>query len=113
MADLGLADVIRALRTELATSMIAAAGQELQFNARNIQVDLQLGVTKSADAKGGIHFWVIDLSGGGSYETQAIHKISLELEPILASGGRLRIASGTDQNPLGDSADDAHEPEPG
>ena len=100
MAEIGLGDVVRALRKELELAMSAGEGQRLQFEPKAIEIEFHVGVTKSAEGKGGVNFWVVELGGGGSYTTESIQKVSLSLEPVLAGGGRVRIAKGTDASPL-------------
>jgi hypothetical protein len=100
MTEIGLADVVRALRAELETAMSEGKGQRVQFEATAIDMEFQIGVTKSVEGKTGVHFWVIELGGGGSYTSESIQKVSLSLRPELAGGGGVKIAKGTDESPL-------------
>ena len=102
MTDIGLAEVVRALRAELETAMNEGKGQTVQFEATAIDMEFQIGVTKSAEGKAGVHFWVIELGGGGSYSSESIQKVSLSLRPTLEGGGSVKITKGTDESPFAD-----------
>jgi hypothetical protein len=101
MADLELAEVIRALRAELESAMIAGAGSTLRFEAKSLTVELQVGVSHAAEASGGVKFWVVEFGAGGSRTTEATQTVTLELAPILADGRAVRIAAGSDVDPRG------------
>jgi hypothetical protein len=103
LPDIGLAEVVRALRSELEQAMTEASGQRLQFAATGLEVEFQVGVTRSAEASGGVKFWVFELGGKGSQAREAVQRVTLSLQPTLSSGGSVKIAKGTNENPLEDS----------
>ncbi len=100
MSELELSTVVSALRDELETAIKAGAGEDLNFEAKEVVVEFQVGVTKSVEGKGGIKFWVVELGGGGSRATESVQKVSLKFEPIMKDGTRVKIAGGTDESPL-------------
>jgi hypothetical protein len=100
LSEIGLSDALRALRAELEAAMSEGEGQRVQFEAKAIEMEFQVGITKSGDVKGGVHFWVLELGGGGAYASESIQKVKLALEPTLTGGGRVKIAKGTDESPL-------------
>lgn len=100
MAEIGLSDAVRALRAELEAAVSEGADQRIQFAASAIEMEFHVGVTKSAEAKGGIRFWLVELGGGGTYASESIQKVKLSLEPVLAGGGKVTIAKGSDDSPL-------------
>jgi hypothetical protein len=111
MAEIGLAEVIRALRSELETAMTEGEGQRLQFQATGLAVEFQVGVTKTAEGSAGVRFWVFELGGSGSYASESIQKVNLSLQPVLQSGEPVKIAKGTEESPL--AADSAQPGEVG
>jgi hypothetical protein len=100
MAEIALAEVVRALRLELEDAMSEGEGQAIRFEATAVDLEFNIGVKKAADAKAGIRFWVLELGGGGSYATESIQTVKLSLEPITEKGTRVRITRGTDESPL-------------
>jgi hypothetical protein len=101
MADIPLAEVIRELRAELESAMSAGEGQRVQFEATAIELELQIGVTKTDQGNVGVRFWVLDLGGGKSRARESIQRVTLSLQPVLASGKRVKIAKPTSHDPLG------------
>jgi Trypsin-co-occurring domain 2 len=81
-----LAQAIEELRAELLAALKEGAGKELQFRLKPIELELKVAVTKSAEANGGIKFWVADLSGKGTYENAVTHNLKLTLEVVGKDG---------------------------
>jgi hypothetical protein len=100
VAEIGLSEVVRALRTELDEAMAAAEGERIQFQANEIELEFQIGVTRSADGHGGIRFWVLELGGGASLARESIQRVKLSLTPVTVEGGGVKIARSSDENPL-------------
>ncbi|MFF8431702.1 trypco2 family protein [Streptomyces sp. NPDC016566] len=76
---LQLAQMISALRDELAQAQYSAAGEQLRFSVSGIEVEATIQVTKEHEGKGGVKFWVVEAGGslkGGNSTTQRI-KLSL------------------------------------
>ena len=97
---IGLAETVAALRAELAAAVAAGADQEIQFPVGPVQLEFHIGVTKSAGGKGGLRFWVLELSGEGIRATETIQKLTVTLEPpVDAAGERVRVYRGSDQKP--------------
>jgi Trypsin-co-occurring domain 2 len=100
VADIGLAEVIKALRSELERAMTEGESERLQFQASSLDVEFQVGITKTAEGSAGIRFWVFELGGSASHATESIQKVNLSLQPIMAEGGPVKIAKGSNENPL-------------
>lgn len=96
-----LADAIRQLREELRLAVEAGEGQDLRFGIEELQLEMQVLVTKGASAKaggkGGLRFWVLDAEASGEaagkYESSRLQKITLKLKPKTASGKTVDIAA--------------------
>lgn len=59
-----------------------------------------MGVTKSKEEKGGLRFWVIELTAGADYATETIQTIKLTLEtPVDKSGHPVKVGRRTAQKP--------------
>jgi Trypsin-co-occurring domain 2 len=97
---IGLAETVAALRAELAVAVAAGADEEIQFPVGPVELEFHVGVTKSAEGKGGLRFWVLELGGGGSRATETVQKLTVTLEPpVDAAGERVRVHRGLDQKP--------------
>lgn len=83
---IGLQEAILALRTELIESVISSQGERLRFAVGEITMEFQIEVERSAEAKGGIKFWVVDLGGGGAVKDKDVHKVVIPLKPIRSDG---------------------------
>jgi len=62
-------------------------------------------VTRSADVKTGVRFWVLELGGGGSREQETIQTVKLALKPVVAGRQSVRITKGSEESPLGRGVD--------
>lgn len=93
MDEIELGTVIEAVRLQLAEAAERAVGQGIQFPVEGVELEFQVGVTKSVEAKGGVKFWVLDLGAGGSREVQSMQTISVKLgAPLRADGTPLKVA---------------------
>jgi hypothetical protein len=100
MEGLELSEVIQAVRLQLAEAAAQSAGQSIHFPVEGVELQFQVGVTKSVEAKGGVKFWVLDLGGGGSREAQSMQTISVKLgAPELADGTPLKVSRRSDDEP--------------
>jgi hypothetical protein len=89
--ELGLVELIRALRAELFEASKAGANNELAFEVGPIDLDLEVVVTKGGQGSAGVKFWVLTASGGGTHQSARTQKLHLQLKPITASGTNLRV----------------------
>ena len=98
-SDIPLADVIRELRRELLTAMKAGEGESLRFEVQDLEVEMQVAVTKSGEVSGGggVKFWVLnaDSSVSGKYQSSRIQKLKLKLRPKTDDGRKtVELADG-------------------
>jgi hypothetical protein len=76
-AIVGLADAVKALRTELMEAVRVGQSEWMRFSLDPIELTLQAVVTKDANGKIG---WKI-LEFGAKYDAQTTQKITLNLTP--------------------------------
>lgn len=105
MVEIGLREVISALRSELESAISEGEGKSIRFEAIAVDLEFNVGVTKTAEGKAGIRFWVLELGGGGSYASERIQTVKLSLQPVSADGTRVKIRHGTEENPLAQTAE--------
>ncbi len=74
---LGLADVLQGLRQDLQTALQTINEDDITFPVESAEVVVHVGVTRQGNANGGVHIWVVELGGGGSYSKDEIHTVTL------------------------------------
>jgi hypothetical protein len=94
---IGLQEAIAALRAELIESVVASQGERLRFEVGEITMEFQIEVERSAEAKGGIKFWVVELGTGGATKDKDVHKVVIPLKAVRADGKP--ILTGSDEVP--------------
>ena len=89
-----LSDVIDQIREQLADATLAAKNKDIQFFVEGVELELQVGVTKSAEGKGGLRFWVFEVGGGASIEGQSVQTVRVKLgKPITRDGDYVPVSS--------------------
>jgi len=94
---IGLKDAIAALRGELIESIITAQGERLRFEVGEITMEFQVEVERSAEARGGIKFWVVEVGTGGAVKGKDVHRVVIPLKPVRADGKP--VLTGSDDIP--------------
>jgi hypothetical protein len=84
----GLADAVRALRSELTVAMAEGEGQRLRFELGEVEMEFLLEVTKEAGGEAGVKFYVISLGGKAGVTSGSTHRLKLVLTPQDAATGR-------------------------
>ena len=59
--EIGITDAIAAVRAELTRAVEENADQDIQFPVNGVDLEFHVGITRSAEATGGIRLWVIDV----------------------------------------------------
>ncbi|MFB7248998.1 trypco2 family protein [Streptomyces populi] len=95
-----LSDVLDQIRAELVDAAAQSADQDLQFPVGAVQIELQVGVSRSADGKAGLKLYVFELAAGAAVSHQAVQKVIVNLEPpVDREGRRIRVAHELDERP--------------
>ena len=94
-----LADTIVSLRRELLEAQKRGEKEDLRFRVEEAEVEVQAAVTKEAGVRGGVKFWVYSAEASGKLASQAVHKISLKLEPLTSGGKEDLLISDTGGKP--------------
>jgi NTP-dependent ternary system trypsin peptidase co-occuring protein len=89
MAEIGLAEAIRALRVELDESRTHAKDKDLRFEVGTVDLEFQVAVTTTDEVGAGVKFWVLDASGKSSDATATTHTVRIQLKPSTADGGEV------------------------
>jgi hypothetical protein len=86
MVRIGLKEAIEALRAELSESIQASVDKSLRFEVEQINLEFQVEVEKSAEAAGGVSFWVVNIGGGGSLSSTKTHTVNMQMKPVGSDG---------------------------
>jgi Trypsin-co-occurring domain 2 len=92
MSDVPLAGAIRQLRAELTEAMRQGKDEELRFALGDIELELQLEVSKEAKGDAGIRFWLVSLGASASASRASTHVMRLTLTPETTEGTRPRVS---------------------
>jgi hypothetical protein len=101
---IALTDAVSELRSELERAITSAQDARLKFEAIDVTMEFQVGITRSKEGSGGLKFWVLELGGGLARSDAETQTVTLNLKPILADGRPVQIAQAQSGSPLaGDS----------
>jgi hypothetical protein len=102
-SNIGLAEMIESLRSELETSLESGKDKPIAFEVEKVEIELKVAISRSAKGGGGVAFWVVKADANVEAGREATHTFKLVLTPVATSSGtRLRVASRTSQEPTGD-----------
>lgn len=78
-----LKSVIDDLRLELLGLTRTVENEKLQFVVESVELELKVGVTKTAGVDGKAKFWVLELGAKGEYKHDETQTVKLKLKPKL------------------------------
>jgi len=100
LSEIGLVDVVQALRDELARAAAQATDSGVQFPVGQVTLEFQVGVTRSADAGAGVRFWVLELGASAGVARESVQKVTIVLDPPVDAAGRpIKVGDSTVDKP--------------
>ena len=98
-----LADTIAAVRRELSTALAAGKDQPVQFRTGPVELEFEVGVTRTGGGQAGVQLWVLTLGGKGEFENAVTQRIKVTLHPVNPETGEdLQVADARQrQAPVG------------
>ena len=98
--EIGLVEVIDAVRSELVEAQARGADREVQFPVGAVQLEFQVGVTREATGNGKLRVWVLELGGGARYERESVHTVTVNLEaPVDREGRPVKVSRRSPRKP--------------
>lgn len=93
-SDIGLADALDLVRTQLAEARRRAAvdNQDVVFGVGDVTVELGVELVRNAGGRLGLTVGVVTASGGAGVSRQTSHKITVSLSPRDASDREIEVA---------------------
>ncbi len=83
---LGLADAVRALRTELTAAVESGKGESLRFEMGPVEMEFLIEVERQHSGEGAVKFWVVNFGGRAGVTHGSTHRVTLSLSPKDAQG---------------------------
>ncbi|WTW97917.1 hypothetical protein OG216_33300 [Streptomycetaceae bacterium NBC_01309] len=90
-----LAEMIKQLRDELTTAMTQSAGARLRFELGPVEIEASFVVRRGTGGDARLRFLVLDAGANGSVSREETQRITLTLQPRLASSSAPPMISGT------------------
>ncbi|TDC25080.1 hypothetical protein E1265_07880 [Streptomyces sp. 8K308] len=87
----GLAEVIRQVRRELARAREDGADDGVRFAVRQVSLEFAVQVHQAGDGRAGLRIGVLTADVGGGVSRDRTHRIQVELGPEDGAGGMLRV----------------------
>ncbi|WP_237773301.1 trypco2 family protein [Streptomyces luteocolor] len=88
-----LAEMIRALRTELNEAVADGADQPVQFELGPVEIEATVAAQRTAGGHGKIRFWVLEGGADAAHTSARTQRITLTLQPkVRTSKGVLTTA---------------------
>lgn len=98
--EIDLTETIEALRDELRSAVLAGDDADIQFPVTGVQVEFQVGVTKSADGKAGVKFWLVEFGGSAGYAAESVQKVVVSFgPPVDRAGVPVKVARQAERKP--------------
>jgi len=98
--EIPLGEMIETLRQELQVAQAKGSGQPIAFEIENVELELQIAVSRKKSGDGKIAFWVLSIGGGLENSGETTHRVKLSLSPVSSSsGGRVKVNTKTN-NPI-------------
>jgi hypothetical protein len=99
-SNIGLAEMIENLRTELESSVKSGKGRAVAFDVDKVELELKVSISRKKGGEVGIAFWVVKAGGNLEGAQDNSHTFNLTLLPVSGvTGDRLKVASYTDVGP--------------
>jgi Trypsin-co-occurring domain 2 len=92
-SGVSIAEAVEHLRAELAETSRRAAGDRVRFELGPVKLSLDVTVSRSKDARGGVRFWVVNAEAGADLARTQTHRVELELRPVIDGAANPLIAS--------------------
>lgn len=93
MQRIPLVDAIEVLREQLIEVVNAAGSSPVRFGVRELELSMEVAVTRTGEGHAGITFWLVDFGAKGEVSDAVTHRVTLRLDPIDAAGRAIKLSN--------------------
>jgi len=87
-----LAEMLTELRAQLLEARAKGAEQALRFEIADVEIEVQIATTKSAEGQGGVKFWVYNAEAGVAASEGTTQRLKLKLRPtVMGADGKTPV----------------------
>ncbi len=97
--NLQLAEMIKALRSELEKAQTQSDGAGIVFRTEKVELELKVAVEGTIKGESGVKFWVINAGGALEKSNAATHTFKLTLTPLDPKTGKRADVSKRQDSP--------------
>ncbi|GAA4230388.1 hypothetical protein GCM10022254_25080 [Actinomadura meridiana] len=97
--EIGLADAVAAVRSELMEAAARGAGEDVAFVVGPIELEFAVELRVDAKAKFGVKAWVVSGGAEAGVARAQTHRVKVSLNPKGPNGGDLLIAGQPERAP--------------
>jgi hypothetical protein len=98
--NIGLAEMIESLRSELEISRQKGINQAVAFDIDKVELELKVAIARKKQGKAGVAFWVVNAGGSIEAGRDITHTFNLTLLPVSGvTGERLKVGARSNQGP--------------
>ena len=90
--NIPLSEMIESLRQELKVAAALGSDKDVKFEVSNAEIEVEFVATRSAEAGGGVKFWVVTAEGKAAVAEETTHRFKLSLVPLDKSGARMKVS---------------------
>lgn len=99
MEGIPLADAVEALRQQLIEAVMAGAGSPIRLAVREVELSMEVGVTRVGAGNAGIRFWLLEFGAKGEVSNAATHRVTLKLDPVDADARPVTLGDLSKEKP--------------
>jgi hypothetical protein len=79
--------------------MFQGRDQDVRFQVKEVELELQVAVARETQGNAGIKFWVINAGGEHKATEHTTHTFKLKLEPVTREGSEVLLTDETTEMP--------------
>jgi hypothetical protein len=83
----GLSEAIAVVRAELELAVVEGEGSELAFRAGPIEMEFQVGFSRTGTIGAGVRAWVVSAGAKGEASSSGTHRLKLSFTPVRRADG--------------------------
>jgi Trypsin-co-occurring domain 2 len=111
-SELGLAEAIDVVRSELRRAQDSGRGADVRFSVGSVEVELAVEVVKTAGGEASVKVLnLLSLGGKGEVSKGETNRVKVVLNPIGVGGAPFEVASARDRRPDAAGMGNANSPE--